>query len=182
MDGGSTIGVPNTAVALPDIPHGSRTEAQAASKGRGGVTARGRSGIILEGALVDRARVCTGDALGAGTGLEGRALSGRGGQADGGQRKTASLGIDGRSRDGAWVGLCLGGSAALAKDVSEGLASDGGAPTVGGTGARQGRRVAIGGHLGGGCEQCSRVGVDADGRSIGVCEQVVTVSVWMREA
>ena len=124
MDGGSTIGIPNTAVALPDIPHGSRTEAQAASKGRGGVTARGRSGVILKGTLVDGARVCARDALGAGAGLEGRALSGRCGQADGGQRKTASLGVDGSRGDGAWVGLGLGGSAALAKDVSEGLASD----------------------------------------------------------
>lgn len=40
MDGGSTIGVPNTAAALADIPHGPRAEAQTTSKGRGGVAAR----------------------------------------------------------------------------------------------------------------------------------------------
>lgn len=74
MDGWSTIWVPNASVALPDIPHCTSSEAQPSNKGCGRVTAasrRGRGVIILEWALVDRARVGAGDALGSGSrGLE----------------------------------------------------------------------------------------------------------------
>lgn len=60
------IWVPNASVALPDIPHCTSSEAQPSNKGCGRVTAasrRGRGVIILEWALVDRARVGAGDAL-----------------------------------------------------------------------------------------------------------------------
>ena len=158
MDGGSTIGVPNTATALADVPHGSRAEAQAASKGRGGVAARGRPRLVLKGALINRARVGARDALSARAGLEGGALVGRARQADGGEGQATALGVDGSRGDGAWVRLGLAGSRALAEDVAEGLAGDRGTPAVSGTRARERRGVAVGGHDGqGGASECERV-------------------------
>jgi hypothetical protein len=133
MDGRSTIGVPNAAIALPDIPQCSGAEAQAPSKGSGGVAVCGGHRLIFKRALVDGARVGAREALGAGPRLEGRALVGRGREADGGEGEATALGVDGSRGDGARVGL------ALAEDVSERLASDRGTPPIGGTGARQRR-------------------------------------------
>lgn len=144
MDGGSTIGVPNVPIALPNIPHGTRTEAQAASEGGGWVAAPSRSSrtqIIFEGALVYRARIGAGEALGAWAGLEG-GLLGRGGQAYRGKRQATTLSVHSGRRDRAWVRLIagLGGHGGLAaKKVVEGLATERSTSPIGCTGTRKRR-------------------------------------------
>ena len=96
MDGGSTIGVPHVPIALPDVPHSACSEAQATSKGSGRVARSGWSRIILEGALVDRARIGAGEALSALSGaLVGRlvgGLVGGGRETDGGEGEAARCG------------------------------------------------------------------------------------------
>lgn len=103
MDGWSTIWVPDTSVALPNVPHCTSPKAQPTSKRRCGVAGRGgRPEVVLEGALIDGSRVGAGDALGAGPrGLEeGRGLTRRGSQADGRQREPSALGIGSSCGDG----------------------------------------------------------------------------------
>lgn len=127
MDGGSTIGVPNASIALPNIPQSPCSEAQSASERRGRVArGSGRRRIILEGALVHRARVGAGEALGAWAGSrERRGLIGRGREADGGEGQAAALSVDGGGGDGTWVGLrALLPSALSTKQILESLAGD----------------------------------------------------------
>lgn len=107
MDGGSTIGVPNAPIALPNIPHGTRTKAQAAGERCGRVAASSRTQVIFKWALVYRTRIGAGEALGAWAGLEG-GLLGRGRKADSGERQTAALGIHSGRGDGARVRLAAG--------------------------------------------------------------------------
>jgi len=107
------IWVPNASVALPNIPHCTSSEAQPSSKGCGWVAAASRCGrgvVIFEGALVDRARVGAGDALGSGSrGLEewGR-LARRSTQTDSGERKPPSLSVGSSCGDGARGSLSSG--------------------------------------------------------------------------
>ena len=151
MDGRSTIGVPNAPIALPNIPQGACSEAQATSEWCGRVAASARSGrrrILLKGVLVHRARVGAREAFGARAGLEGRLL-GRA-QTDRGEREPSPLGVDGSTRDGAWVGLCgtLTNTALTAKEILERLAGDRGTPSIGRVGAGKRRRVAVCSHSG----------------------------------
>lgn len=61
MNGGSTIGVPNAPIALPDIPQGTCTKAQPTGEGcsRVAATRGGWSGIVFKRTLVHGARIGT---------------------------------------------------------------------------------------------------------------------------
>jgi len=181
MDGGSTIWAPNVPIALPDIPHGARAEAQPASKGCRRVAAAARrgaaGGLILKGALVHGARVGAGQALCALPRVEGCGLVGRAREPDGGEGQPPPLSIDSRRRDGARVRLsaALGRRAILApnEEVLE-LACDGRTPSVGRGGARERGGVAAGGH-GGRCGSGSGSGSGLCGCRTDCCAGVRSI-------
>jgi hypothetical protein len=98
MNGGSTIGVPNASIALPNIPQSPCSEAQSTGERRGRVTRSGWGRIIFERALVDGARVGAGQALSTWASAgERRGLIGRGREAYSSEGKAASLSVDGGS-------------------------------------------------------------------------------------
>lgn len=150
MDGGSTIGVPHVPIALPDVPHSACSEAQATSEGGGRVARCGWSRVILEGTLIDGARIGAGEALGALSGALVRGLVGGGRKTDGGEGETSSLSIHGCCGDGTRIGLdgvlLTRDTALTTKEVLEALAGDGSTSSVCCTGRWKRGRVAAGRH------------------------------------